>query len=301
MPLACPVWRLAKRFLQSGMRAVRRAVEQNTPAACAPPKKIKILMAICLKPATKTLMSETTKFYVFADDHQTYGPASSELLQQWAREGLLSLQSWIYNASSETWLRAEKIPILEKLLIPPSSTQIRSDSVNLSGVRVGQLRRIRLLTEMTDQQMQKFIELLEKVKVRAFSPIVKQGEHGDAMFLILDGEARVSVRAEGKEDIIATLGVGDFFGEIALFDEGPRSADVFANKDCTLLRLSKKNVETIVSDHPELAARFMIAMNRFLGDRIRATNERFTRAQNFARGASGQITSPSSMKLVKGY
>ena len=238
-------------------------------------------------------------YYVFADDHQVYGPANHELLQQWAQENLVSMETWIFHEPSHTWKRAREYPVLDNLLVCP--TPLPKASASAAGIRGGQLRRIRLFADMTDEQAEKFVGLLEKVKIRAFSPIVKQGEHGDFMFLILDGEARVSVRTSGKEDVIAVLGVGDFFGEVALLDQGPRSTDVFANKDCVLLRLSKENFERIMKEHTELANRFLLAMNRILGTRIRATNERFANAQNFARGVSGQITAPSSMKWNRGY
>ena len=245
-------------------------------------------------------MSEPQKFYIFAEDRQVYGPADTLLLQQWAKEGLISPQSWIYHEGSDAWSRAQSLAIVKELLITaPLATH--EPAQNASGLKAGQLRRIRLLADMTDQQAEKFVGLVEKVKVRAFSPIVRQGEHGDSMFLILDGEARVSVKTDDKEDTIAMLGVGDFFGEMALLDEGPRSADVTANKDCTLLKLSRKNFEDIMSQNSEIASRFLLAMNRFLGGRIRATNDRFARAQNFARGASGQIKAPSGMQWRKEF
>jgi CRP/FNR family transcriptional regulator, cyclic AMP receptor protein len=248
----------------------------------------------------REFMSEhLEKYFIFAEDRQTYGPADSTLLQQWAREGLISDASWVFHEASDTWMRAGGLPFLKSLLAGHTSLE-KASTANL-GLRPGQLRRIRLLADMTDQQAEKFVNLVEKVKVRPFAPIVKQGENGDSMFLILDGEARVSTHINGKDDTIAMLGVGDFFGELALLDNGPRSADVTANKECTLLKLSKENFENILSKDAELASLFLIAMNRFLGSRLRATTERFSNAQNFARGVGGQVTAPSSMGWKKGF
>jgi len=246
------------------------------------------------------MAEELEKFYVFAEDHQVYGPADASLIQQWAQQGLVSSKSWIYHEKADAWSRAEKVPPLKQFLVRGQTTLTEAPQA-AGGLRAGQLRRIRLFADMTDEQAEKFVNLVEKVKARAFLPIVRQGEYGDSMFLILDGEARVSAKTDGKEDTIAILGVGDFFGEIALLDAGPRSADVTANKDCTLLKLSRQSLEHIVAQSPELASRFLIAMNQFLGGRIRATNERFTKAQNFARGASGQVTAPGAVQWKKGY
>lgn len=241
------------------------------------------------------------KYFVFADDRQAYGPANSELLQQWARDGLISEQSWVFHELTDVWTRADKVAILKGLLVTAGAQdeKLTETGQGGTGLRVGQMRRIRLFADMSDEQVEEFLGMIEKVKVRSFQNIVRQGEHGDSMYLILDGEARVSVKLDGKEDTIAMLGAGDFFGEVAVLDDGPRSADVVANKDCTLLKLSKKSLQKIIETNAQLAALFLLAMNRFLGGRIRATNDRFTKAQNFARGAAGEVRAPSSMKWVK--
>ena len=86
-----------------------------------------------------------------------------------------------------------------------------------------------------------------------------------------------------KESILATFGPGDFFGEMALFDQGPRSADIVANVDSTLLRLSAGSFERLTRQAPNLAAPFLQATARTLSARIRADNKRLTRVtQQFA-------------------
>lgn len=243
--------------------------------------------------------ADVQQYFVFADDRQTYGPADDALLREWAQQGLISSESWVYSANHNTWSKATQVPALSgSLATPTAAAEVTKDA---SGLKGSQLRRIRLFSDMTDEQAEQFVGLVEKVKVRSFQPIVKQGEHGDSMFLILDGEARVFIAASGKETDVATLRVGDFFGEMAILDAGPRSANVSANKDCVLLKISKENLEKFISEFPDLAARFLLAMNRLLSGRIRQTNDRFTKAQLFASGASGQIKPPSGMQWKKGY
>jgi hypothetical protein len=240
------------------------------------------------------MSSEVQQFFVFADDRQTYGPADVVLLREWAQQGLISSECWIYSVDANAWSKASDVPAVSGCLaVPAAAPEPAKES---SGLKGSQLRRIRLFSDMTDDQAEKFVGLVEKVKVRAFQKIVNQGEHGDSMFLILDGEARVYVNASGKENDIATLRVGDFFGEMALLDAGPRSASVNANRDCVLLKLSKENLDKFIHEYPDLASRFLLAMNRLLSTRLRQTNDRFTKAQMFASGVSGQVKSPSGMK-----
>ena len=80
---------------------------------------------------------------------------------------------------------------------------------------------------------------------------------------------------KGKETILATLGAGEFFGDISLFDQGPRSADVVANTDSTVLKISSSAFEQLAKAAPELATPFLRAIGKTLSARIRADNKRY--------------------------
>jgi CRP-like cAMP-binding protein len=84
---------------------------------------------------------------------------------------------------------------------------------------------------------------------------------------------------------MATLGPGEFFGEVALFDHGPRSADVLANSDCILLRIPAASFQRLVEGNPALAAPFLFAVSRTLISRFRANNKRYRDSVAFARTA----------------
>jgi CRP-like cAMP-binding protein len=76
--------------------------------------------------------------------------------------------------------------------------------------------------------------------------VVRQGEQGDALYLIEEGQAEVHARAEdGTVTTVATLGPGSYFGEIALVTGGPRNADVVAVTPLTLLRLDRAGYELL--------------------------------------------------------
>jgi CRP-like cAMP-binding protein len=127
---------------------------------------------------------------------------------------------------------------------------------------------------------------MEVREVKSFEEVVRMGTPGDAMYLILQGEVRVRMVIEGKESILATLGSGDFFGEISLFDHGPRSADVIANTDSTLLSFTAAAFEKTIRTAPEIAAPFLLAMGKTLTSRIRADNKRFRETIAFARAVA---------------
>jgi CRP-like cAMP-binding protein len=105
------------------------------------------------------------------------------------------------------------------------------------------------------------------------------------MYLILEGELRVRIEVAGRETILATLGAGEFFGDIALFDQGPRSADVVANAESLLLKISAKAFSGLAKEAPEIATPFLLAIGKTLTARIRADNKRYGDSVRFARAA----------------
>ena len=143
-----------------------------------------------------------------------------------------------------------------------------------SGLDSRTLRRVKILACFSEEQIQRFSHFVEIQEIPQWSVIVKQGDPGDAMYLVLQGELRVRLMLDGKETILATLGSGDFFGDISLFDEGPRSADVVANADSFVARMSVSAFDRLSNEAPELAAPFLRAIGRTLTARIRADNKR---------------------------
>jgi CRP/FNR family cyclic AMP-dependent transcriptional regulator len=116
--------------------------------------------------------------------------------------------------------------------------------------------------------------------------VVKQGDAGNGMYFILQGELRARVMVGDKETLLATFGPGDFFGDMSLFDQGPRSADVIANADSIVLKMSNVAFDRLTREAPALATPFLQATARTLAARIRADNKRLDRVnQQFS--ASG--------------
>jgi CRP/FNR family cyclic AMP-dependent transcriptional regulator len=87
-------------------------------------------------------------------------------------------------------------------------------------------------------------------------PIVKQGDPGDAFYVVLAGQAKVT---QGKR-FLGRLLPGDHFGEIAVIDGGPRTATVTSETPMTLAILSRKSFRKAMTDDPELAYHMMVEL-----------------------------------------
>ena len=127
---------------------------------------------------------------------------------------------------------------------------------------------------------------MELHQVPQWMAVVKQGDAGNGMFLILQGELRARVMVGDKETILATFGPGDFFGDMSLFDRGPRSADVIANVDSTVLKISDVAFDRLTREAPALTTPFLQATARTLAARIRADNKRLDRVTQQFRASA---------------
>jgi len=231
-----------------------------------------------------------TGFNIWGEDHAVYGPVELPLLVDWVREQRVKADTWIFPENNNCWQKAAQLPELQMFFRAKALTG-SADSTpvnNLSpfGIKPASLRRVKILADLDEPQLERFVQFMEVHQVQQWAEIVKQGDHGDAMYLILEGELRIRMMIAGKETILTTLGIGEFFGEISLFDHGPRSADVVANKDSTLVKIAASAFEKLNREAPELAAPFLLAVGKTLAARIRADNKRFGDSVAFARAAS---------------
>ena len=117
--------------------------------------------------------------------------------------------------------------------------------------------------------------MIDKVQFAPGECIVRQDEKGDCMYVLIEGSCRVVHRRDGKEIELAVLNVGDFFGELALVDSGPRSADVETLTTCTLLRLEHGALRAIAGVYPNAAFKLLIAVGRALVQRMRRGNQKY--------------------------
>jgi len=124
------------------------------------------------------------------------------------------------------------------------------------------LRKSALLKGLNDRALKRLAHYALVRRLTKDSVVVRRGEKGVGFFVILDG--RVEARKGGKA--LATLGPGDFFGELALFDNRPRSADVVALEPTTVVVLSRWEFWGFASGRPEILRVILQEMARRLED-----------------------------------
>jgi CRP/FNR family cyclic AMP-dependent transcriptional regulator len=103
--------------------------------------------------------------------------------------------------------------------------------------------------------------------------LITEGDHSDSLYVILEGEVKVFVSDEnGKEAILNLMGPGEYFGELALLDDSPRSASVMTIVPTKVMIISKQDFKNCLSSNPELAynlIRLLIQQVRSLTDSVK--------------------------------
>ena len=129
-----------------------------------------------------------------------------------------------------------------------------------------ELREVPLFSEMDEQEVADIRAIMQEMKFRAGQVIIREGEMGDLFYVITEGHAEVLIRdADGAELILHEVGPGDFFGELSMLTNEPRSARIRAVDAVTTLALERDDFFEFLRTHPHAAIDVMVE----LGGRLR--------------------------------
>src|SRR5437764_1225218 len=123
-------------------------------------------------------------------------------------------------------------------------------------------------------------------RFREGSMIFREGEKGDKLYIALDGRVRISKFIPGVgEEALAVLDRGDFFGEMALIDDKPRSADAKAHEtDATVLSIDRATLNEILSMDPHASLQFLNLLCRMISRRLREINDKIVQWKYMSGG-----------------
>ncbi|MBN2225183.1 MAG: cyclic nucleotide-binding domain-containing protein [Deltaproteobacteria bacterium] len=122
-----------------------------------------------------------------------------------------------------------------------------------------------LFSDLSHDEFVAVIEKLTPADVGAEGMIIRQGEPGDSIFIVVSGQVSIFRRDEDKNEVwITNLGEGSFFGEFGYFSGQKRFASVKAVEDTTLLEIGRKDLESIIAKHPRVRE----VMFKFYKERI---------------------------------
>lgn len=123
------------------------------------------------------------------------------------------------------------------------------------------LASVPLFAKLDKRGLQRLGQLADEIDLPAGKVLTRQGQRGDEFFVIVDG--RVRVERDGK--LVAVLGSGQFVGEIALVDEGPRTATATCETDCRMILLGHREFHALLREQPDIELKIL----RALAERVR--------------------------------
>src|SRR3970040_435424 len=127
------------------------------------------------------------------------------------------------------------------------------------------LRSVPLFSSVPEEQLRLLTTLVTRRSTTRGSIIMAAGDPTDSLYIILSGRLKVMMSdADGKEVILSILGPGEFFGEMGLIDDNPRSASVVAIEPCELLAITRRDFKKCMTDNAEMAVAVMRGLVRRL-------------------------------------
>ena len=207
-------------------------------------------------------------YKVLGLDDTLYGPVEIPQLVEWARDERIQPDSWLFCVSSRRWVTAADLPELCSQF-PSLSTA----AVIAPELQPDQLRKVKVFAELTLDQLRRVAGYADVQHFPVGTVIIRAGGIGDSVFFVLNGSVRLKILVRGKELPISQVASGGVFGQISLFDSGPRVTDALAESDITCARITVFNFRRLFRAAPDLAVPIILGLGRTLASRIRTDDK----------------------------
>jgi CRP-like cAMP-binding protein len=135
--------------------------------------------------------------------------------------------------------------------------------------RAGQLRRLGLFATLQPKELRVVGGLLHERRYLKGEVIFDEGEEGQALYIVFGGRVLICRQGEPETGRIAEVAEGALFGEMALLDGSPRSAQARAAEDCLLAALSRADFDSLLETHAMIASKIALQLARAMGQKLR--------------------------------
>ncbi|MGH8913826.1 MAG: sensor histidine kinase [Acidimicrobiia bacterium] len=157
------------------------------------------------------------------------------------------------------------------------------------------LRGLPYFSDLPEKLLNQVCLKSEKLTVPAETRIIDEDSHSEEMYVVVDGEFRVTKRGTNSEIFLANLGPGEVVGEIALLDEAPRTASVTATMESTVIRVPAEAFQELIGDSRVVRRMFRTVTSRLRGieDTLRH-DERMTALGRMAAQLMHELNNPAA-------
>ncbi len=150
------------------------------------------------------------------------------------------------------------------------------------------LREVLLFKDIAAEEEGAVWARLEERRLRRGEVLFREGDAGKELFFIRSGTVIVSKHVKGRvEQVLARLGPGDFFGEMSLFDDQPRSATIQAESETVMYGLDRSNLDHLIEQNPRAATAFFTQVVLVLVKRLRDSSDLVAEVTRWGLEATG--------------
>ncbi len=137
------------------------------------------------------------------------------------------------------------------------------------------LKKVKFFDTLTEDELKEIASLSKLEEYKEGETIFSEGDEGERLFVIISGAVRISKNIPGMgEEALSILRAGDYFGEMSLIDNAPRSADARTHEDSSLMTLSKKDLEGLMDEKKDIGYKILSKFVETLSKRLRDTNDK---------------------------
>jgi len=133
------------------------------------------------------------------------------------------------------------------------------------------LMKIPVFKDLDQGELRKIRHILHQREYKKNEVIFNEGDAGLGMYIIIGGS--VEIICEPERHVLAELGEGDFFGELSLLDDSPRSASAITRSPCRILCFFKPELLDLINRNPKLGSKILFKLAWTISERLKSTNE----------------------------
>ena len=218
------------------------------------------------------------QFKVWASDNLVYGPVDLPTLEQWVEDQRIIAETWVHSETENAWRQARDIPDLARFFHSGQTTVFTRKQVEtLTHCSVEEVRQFNIFSALSNDQLEQFVRFCSYLTCNPGDVLIQKGEPGDAIYFLLTGDLRARLVIGLQDTTVGSIVAGEFFGEMAMFTHGSRSADVVAVSEARLLRLSAESFLLLLRELPSLAGPILYAIAQVMARRIADSNKSLQR------------------------